>query len=516
VDRQLTLHNRLAALVAALLVAVPAGTAGAQAPAPDVVRMPLGEALRVALENNLDLVLARKEPRIAEQGVQAQEAAFDPLLSMGPSANGYKREPRFVFEQPGRGSTVGIGAEWSQRLRFGADYAVALNPTRSEGSSVLFEPFYQTSLQMRFNMPLLRGYGQEPTLEQVLVARKNLEISREELRGQAEATLDSVEAAYWDLTAAHENLRVARESLNLARELYELNKRKVEVGTLAPIEITQAEAGVASREEAVIVAETGLANAEDALRRLMAVPQGDALWEASILTTDAPAFDPRSVDLDAAISVALERRPELSGSRLNVQRRELNERVAKNTLRPGLDLQVSLTPFGNNLKEAIMLPGGELGFVTGGLGTSVSEIPDLNNYNWSTGLFLAIPIGNRAAKASYATAVLERERAEVSLARTEQDIRVDVRRAARAVESGAKRVSAASSNVVLQRKKLEAEQKKFENGMSTSFEVLTFQNDLAEAEVAVIRAVVDYNKALAALERAQGTLIEARGLRLEE
>ena len=148
------------------------------------------------------------------------------------------------------------------------------------------------------------------------------------------------------------------------------------------------------------------------------------------------------------------------------------------------------------------------------LSDSLSNIPDLDEYQWTATVTYAIPLKNRAAKANFARARLSREQAEVDLRNQEQTIRVEVRRAARAVESGIKRVEAANVNVLLQEKKLEAEQKKFENGMSTSFEVLTFQNDLADAELGQIRALLDYTKALAALERAKGTLLDARGLQL--
>jgi outer membrane protein TolC len=127
-----------------------------------------------------------------------------------------------------------------------------------------------------------------------------------------------------------------------------------------------------------------------------------------------------------------------------------------------------------------------------------------------------LPIGNRQAKANYAIATLNREKSEVSLQNTEQTIRVDVRTAVRNVASGAKRVAAARSNTVLQKKTLDAEQKKFENGMSTSFEILRIQTDLSNAQLSEIQAILDYNKALADLERAKGTLLEARGLRLDE
>ena len=147
----------------------------------------------------------------------------------------------------------------------------------------------------------------------------------------------------------------------------------------------------------------------------------------------------------------------------------------------------------------------------GRLGTAIGEIPDFESYDYSLSVNYSLPIGNRAAKAGYKIATLNREKSEISLRNTEQSIRVEVRTAVRNVTSGSKRVDAARANVVLQRKKLEAEQKKFENGMSTSFEVLEFQNDLSDAELAEIRAIVDYNKSLIALERAKGTLAPGAG-----
>jgi outer membrane protein TolC len=150
----------------------------------------------------------------------------------------------------------------------------------------------------------------------------------------------------------------------------------------------------------------------------------------------------------------------------------------------------------------------------GTTGESIENITKATQDNWNAQLTYRIPIGNRAAKADYARARLLREQSEVDLDNQQQTIRVEVRSAVRGVTSGIKRVEAARVNVRLQQKKLEAEQKKFENGMSTSFEVLTFQNDLADAERAEIQARLDYIKSLAALERAKGTLLESRGLTL--
>ncbi|TDI47901.1 MAG: hypothetical protein E2P01_06140 [Acidobacteria bacterium] len=184
---------------------------------------------------------------------------------------------------------------------------------------------------------------------------------------------------------------------------------------------------------------------------------------------------------------------------------ELSERVAKNGARHSLSLDASVRPSAGDNDQRFEAPPGTL-------------ISDTNTQsdgrNWSVGMTYGYTIGNRRAKATYAIARINREKSELDVRIVEQDIRVDVRVAARAVTSGAKRVAAARSSAMLQRRTLEAEQKKYENGMSTSFEVLRIQTDLSDAQLSEIRAILDYTKALADLERAKGTLLEARGLAL--
>lgn len=489
------------------------------------VRMSLGEAQRAALENNLDLVIARKDPRIAALNVDFSKAAFDPTIGASANHAESKDEPSQIFQST-RSKSDDFGLSWTDRLTFGGEYSLTLGSRKTDAPNPFrsYNPSYGSALTMNYSMPLLRGFGRTVNTSDIVIARRNLEISNDELRRQAISTIKSVEDAYWDLVAARAALGVARQSFDLAGDLLSLNRKKVEVGTLAPIEITQAEAGVASREELVIVAEATLQSAEDNVRRLLATPSADPAWNRRLIPTDEPTFAVRTPDLESAIAKALETRPELAASRRALENRKLGERVAENGVKPGLQLDAGLTPSGNNLKGFVLDPGtdGITGTAddrlipdTGGLGESLSEVPKFRNYNWSVGLSYTMPLFNRAAKAAYGTAILEREKAEVALQNTEQSIRVDVRNAVRGVESGAKRVAAARSSTVLQRKKLEAEQKKFDNGMSTSFEVLTFQTDLQNAQLSEIRALLDYQKALADFERAKGTLLEARGLQLE-
>lgn len=473
-------------------------------------RLSLAEALRIALENNLDLVSARYAPDLAEQDITVQDSDFDPGFEATGTMDETKRAATQLSTVTGsrsQSANAGVG----QTLSMGLDYSVGFGMTRAEqtGPNVVAPVSYFSGFNLGFTLPLLKGFGSQVNTEQLVLARNAWDVSITDLEGQAETVLESVEGAYWNVVAARAALDVARQALGRAEDLLELNRKKVEVGTLAPIEITQAQAGVASQEEGVIVAEVTLWDAEDELRRLLAIPEHDPIWEQEIVNTDLPDFSPREVNLVDSIEVALASRPEMMRARQTVRDRELNEKVAKRNVRHQLDLIGGYDPSGASLDVPNLSPPPEL-VTQGNLQDSLATIGD--QYNWNAQLLYRVPFGNRAARAGFAKARLSREKSEVDLQNQSQTIRVEVRRAARAVESGQKRIEAAQVNVTLQRKKLEAEQKKFENGMSTSFEVLTFQNDLADAELSEIRARLDYIKGLASLERAQGTLLESRGL----
>jgi outer membrane protein TolC len=521
----------IGALVASSLPAVRAQDA-------DAVPMSLSECLNQALGNNLDLAIAKKDPEVAWNDVLFQKAAFDPnfLAGLAYSESKSEAQPAFVggaalYVAP-KTKGESIFADFSGRLNFGATYQARMSSGKTDYTPAFttgYTPSYNSTLALDFTLPLLRGFGKEVNEYSLLVAKTNVSISHEQLLAQATNTLRTVEDAYWDLLATRKAQEVAEQALKLAQDLYDLNKKKVEVGTLAPIEITQAEANVASNVEGVITSKAAVKNAEDNLRRLLAIPAADPLWSMSIVPTEEPASAQNLQKLDDAIAKALQARPEILQSRMQVENAELGERVAKKNAWHGLDLSARLVPQGNNLEsiettqsagpDGILNTDDDLitqNFITGGIGTALAEIPKLNNYDWSIGLTYAVPIWNRAAKASYANATIAREKAVLSEQNTEDLVRVDVRRAVRAVESGYERVAAARKNVELQTKKLEAEQKKFDNGMSTSFEVFTFQTDLRNAQLSLIRALLDYNKALADLERAKGTLLESKGLKLAD
>jgi outer membrane protein TolC len=493
----------------------------------DTARLSLAECLDAALTNNLDLVSARLDPAIAEQQIEQTMAPFDGAVDAGASYNDSDgdetiRDNVSLIQDTGKSESEVLNGDvsFNHLLQYGGSYSLRydLGDVDFASTSVQAATGFLTrsifeqeteGFTLSYDMPLLNGFGKEVNTINILLARSGLETSREDLRLQAMQTVQAVEDAYWNVLAAKEAVRIARLALQRAEDLLELNKKKVEVGTLAPIEITEAEAGVAAQVETVIVRETTLEDAEDVLLQLMAVPQNDMLWVQSIDPVDRPSWDEIQVDLDSAITTALDQRPEMSTARQALRDNELSERVAKKNTRHGLNLNASIAPDQHDdtdrLVETLSPPG-----IQPSDTTTNSE-----DTNWSIGLRYTYSFRNRAAKADYAIAKHTTEKSDIALRNLEQTIRVDVRRAVRNVESGKQRIRAARKNTELQQEKLNAEEKKYDNGMSTSFEVLTFQNDLADAELRQIQAGLDYAKSLTALELAKGTLLEARGLRLD-
>ena len=510
-------------LALVLALSVPAGMVQAQDEQdPNAVSMSLGDCLSKALEHNLDLRIAKLDPVATRESVTFQDAVFDPVLGATANIGGDTASTTandIEFPEDNTTDFWDASASIRQQLKFGATYEVGARyvDDSREGLNLNSQTgFFSLSRSdttnlgpfLNFEIPLLKNFGRETNTLLLVRAQNDVRISDEELKRNADLTLKAVEDAYWDVAASRAAVRVSKQSLKLAQDLFDLNKKKVEVGTLAPIEITQAEAGVASREEGVIVAENLLRDTEDNLRRLMAIPPDDPLWDRPILPTDEPKAQPTTIDLDAAIATALTERAEVRNARVQLESDSLSAKVADKQKRHQLnlvgrvnanftdtsqgftDLQPPIVPINNTFEE--------------------QTFP-----SWSIGLVYAYPFGNRAAKADAAIAKITQERSQLGVERVEQDVRVDVRTAVRAVESGAKRVAAAHANTVLQQKTVDAELKKFENGMSTSFEVLRIQTDLSDAQLAEIRAVLDYNKALADLERAKGTLLASKGMKLE-
>lgn len=467
-----------------------------------VMVLSLQESILLGLKNNLEIAIEGFNPKIRESDITTAKAVFDPTAFAEvffartelQNRSGLATNP--VTEDEDVGAAVGV----RQKLPTGADYELRFDNNRNDTNTSFLgglNPAYESALTLVLTQPLLKNFGVDVNRTGIKIAQNEREISLDRFRERTMDVVAGIYNAYWDLVFALEDLKVAQRSLDLARELAELNRARVRAGVAAPVEITQAEAELAARQAGVTVAEKQVRDAEDNLKVILNIPK-EGEWGGAILPSDPARFTPITPDLPAAVADALSKRPEYEAAKIDLGNRELTLRFARNQLLPDLALEGSV---GLN-----------------GLGGSYED--DLDNlgttdfYTASVGLVFSVPLGNRAARAEFIKAQLELEQARVSLRSLELGITAEVREAVRRIERNAKLIDETKAARVLREEQLRIERKRLEAGVSTTFEVLTFQRDLAVAQSAEVRAVTEYNKSMANLDRVRGVVLEKHRIRM--
>ncbi|HET9767458.1 MAG TPA: TolC family protein, partial [Thermoanaerobaculia bacterium] len=308
-------------------------------------------------------------------------------------------------------------------------------------------------------------------------------------------------------------VEVTEESLRLAQDLHRMNKVRVDVGTLAPLELVQSEVGIATREESIILAQFRRDNAEDALRQLLHFEEGE-LWNLPIVPTTPAQLPTPQIDLDAAIATAMKERPELRNQELQVDLRALDAAYFRNQMLPRLDLTAR---YGyNGIGGTIRNPTtGEI-IESGGASDAIRQVRDRDFDGWRLTLDFAYPLQNRSARAAKAIADVNLEQGKTQLEQLQETVRTEVRRAVRSVRTATQEIQSATASVRLAEQNVDAERKRYENGLSTSFQVLQIQEDLTEARSRLVASVAGYRRALAEYYRSIGQLLDAEGVELED
>jgi outer membrane protein len=465
----------------------------------NVVSLTLDQAVEIALRRNLALVLQRYIRNEARLGVLQALGIYDLSLTADPSY-AYSKSPAVSRFSTSLSKTETFNLGLSQLFPAGGNLAFnfANSRTTSQGSSFfLFNTFYQPNPGFTFTQPLLKGFGSDVTEQGILLARITSDNNRAEFERQAIAVAVQVINAYWTLVNTREQLVVSQESLQLARDLNERNRIQVQVGTLAPLEVVQSEAAIATREEAIISAQAAIGDAADQLRILLNLPQGD-LWQLELLPTTPAETSTLQIDLNDSIAVALATRTEVREETLSVARAKVNAAVAHNALLPTLNLQANYN----------------LGSLGTSYGSAIRQVTAFDFPGWTIGLHFAFPIQNRAARAGSAIADLDVKRFDWELDQEKKVVINEVRHAVRAVETAAKQIDAAHKGRNFQERNLDAERKRYENGMSTSFQITQIQDQLTQAKQAEVNAVVGYRTALAEYYRTVGKLLPELGVRI--
>ncbi|HYN21889.1 MAG TPA: TolC family protein [Thermoanaerobaculia bacterium] len=484
----------------------------------NAVLLSLDEAVEVALRQNLGLAIQRYTRNRARLGVDQTLGIYD-LLASGTAYTEELSSPVISTFEASESNLQRFNFDVDQLLPLGGTVGVGVSSRRSESNSPFarVNPGFSAGLEFSFNQPLLRDFGRLATERGLLVALNRSQASRDEFERQLVTIVQDVIDAYWSLVGARQQLIVAQESLSLAGELHDRNKIQVDVGTMAPLELVQSEAAIAEREEGIITAQAAVGDGEDALRRLLNLPAGE-LWETEIRPVTDSAIQHTPIDVEAAIRTAFEERPELHTQQLDIEQARIERDFAVNQERPTLDLDLTYgySGVGGDVIIRDEDTGQIIDTIPGGYSDALDQVTGLDFRGWTAQLTFGYPLQNRGARAARAIAEIDLERAETAFEDAQKGIITEVRQAARRVETAAKQIDAARASKVFQERNLDAERKRYENGMSTSFQITQIQEDLTEARSREVNAVVNYRTALADYQRVIGRLLEEEGISIAD
>ncbi|MGA9353818.1 MAG: TolC family protein [Terriglobales bacterium] len=416
---------------------------------------------------------------------------------------------------------------YNQAFQWGTNMSLAFNNTRVAADNPYneFTPLLNSSFNFRLTQHLLQGFGFAPNDRFIRIAKNDREISDVAFRLQITSTVDQIENMYWDLVYAYENVRVQKEQLAFAQKTLSDNKKQVEIGTLAPIEVVRAQSTVASDQQTLTVALTNLQLEQllmkNALSRTLVDPR---LADAEVIptsTTALPGDEPVAPTQDL-VNNALGHRPELAEARINLTNTEISNKAIRNALRPTVDL---FAYYGGNGQGGNLNPNfvcisdpsfcGETSFPTI---PPISYTSTLNQLVNSTapdkgaGISVNIPLRNRAAQATQVRSEFEYRQAQLRIQQLENQVRIEVRNAQFGVQQNRASVDSAQAAVDLANQSLDAEQKKYALGASTSTLVLQYQSGMTQAEVTLVSAKAAYEKAQIELDRATGQLLDNAGV----
>ncbi|UCE42107.1 MAG: TolC family protein [Candidatus Aminicenantes bacterium] len=485
----------------------------------------LNDCIVGALKNNLGLAVEVFNPQLADISVTQAKEKFVPSIYLGFNKQ-ETNQPSFSWIEAGdqvQEQFRDIFGQLTQEIPTGGNFRLTLYSYETETTAKFqtINPRFGSQLRFDFTQPLLKDFGFKVSQREIIIAKNNTAISEIQLKQTLLDTVYNVEEAYWNYVGSIEYYKVMEQSLKLAQDLLAKNTREVEVGMLAPIEVLTAKSEVARREADILQAESMIKGTQDRLKTILNLSAKEDIDLTKIVPTDTPTFEERDVSLEEALAMGLQMRPDLQAIRVDMKNRDLDLSFAKNQLLPELNFQASLWSPGLSGTQLIYenddpINGEIIGEIPGKFSDALRDAFKFKYKNWNFGLTLSIPITSIITRAQYAQAKVSLEQAQVSLQNQEQQAFLEIRDAVRDVQISYKQVQAYKLARELAQEKLEAEQKKLKVGLATNYEVLLHQRDLADAQSSELRAVIDYNLALAALDRALGTTLEKKNIKMTE
>ena len=478
---------------------------------PPTVSLTLDDAVRRAVEKNPDLAIVRLGTEVEAARVGESKAAYTPVFSSTFGRSSAVTPPsNFLLGDRGVDvndlfSSTGV----RQRLKWGSGtWSVSWDSSRTTTNNPIssFDPTLQSGFQIAFSQPLLKDRKIDAARQQYIIAKRNQQSSDIRFREAVVQTVAAVKQAYWTFKASLANVTVQQRSLELAQQLARENKIRVDAGQIPPLDLVQAEAEVAQRREGLIRARTLAEDSEDALRRLIVDPADVSFWRVRLDPTEEPTVVGPAPDIDGAVVKALDGRSDIARAGHELDNAGTTVEFLKNQRLP--DVRVETSYRGSGLAGTQFLrtgsfPGTVIGARNLGFGDAIGQVFTNDYPTWSFGLTVSYPLGRSYEAASLARAEIERRQATERIASLKVQAAETVRRAGRQIRSTTERVEAARAGATLAQERLEAEQRRYEVGLSTTFLITQAQRDLLEAQVSLLQTTLDYESAVVNFEAVQ-------------
>jgi outer membrane protein len=503
----------------------------------------LSDAIAMALENNIDVEVSRYAYPLADASLLSAQASNGAGVSYDPAITSNINWARSAQIQTNSvtagGQSVNVGD--IQTRNFGvvqgfptggtATLGFNNNSTTTNNTNAIFLPSYNSGLSLQATQPLLQGFGWAYNTRNIRVAKNNIRVTDYQFEQQLNTTLNTVISTYWNLVSSALAVDVAQQTLDEANRLLSDNKKQLDIGTMAPLDVLQAQQQVSTSETNLITAQTAVEQLEVSLKNLISRNglANASLSAVHIIPTDritVPAVEPIQPVQDV-VARALDHRPELAQQRLQVENSKINLSGAHNALLPQLNVVgnvsnpgaggiTNTTPQINPLTGQVIpriLPNPDL---IGGYGNILRQVFGVPTINYQIGFQLNIPLRNRSAQAAYIQQDLQLRQSELGVQKEVNQIRMDVQNALIAVKNARARYQSAATASAVAQQVLDAEQKKYELGASTSYAVVQHQVDLANARSAEVSAVSAYAQAKLQLDQATGTILENNNVIIDE
>jgi len=516
-------------------------------------KLTLNESIEMALKNNLEIEIERANVGITRQQARAAEGYFDPDFRWLPSLEARNVPVGSVLQSSdGKLSERNLvqNVYFNQRIsNFGTAFHVDFENSRNSTSNSFstLNPFLTSRLVIGITQPLLRNRETDRERTELRIRRRAADISDVDFRLKVIDVVGRVEQSYWNLVGALQDMTVKADGVELARKNLAQNRRMIDAGTLAPVELSASEAELERRLDTYYAAVGAVTEAENALKLLLAPDRNATLWSDRIQPADVKTLEPpaTSDDLKQAVETAMKNRPELRQVALRAESNAIQKRYAANQTKPQVNLVANYSnmglggtlratedPFSSSLGELFrrvnqissdsgLPPVAVPSFGTlpdsllGGYGTALAGLFGGNFQSVSVGLQFDLNLKNRAAQANLAQSVITERRLKLEQALAEQVIGAQVRNAMQAIATARQRISAAEAGERAAKEKVESETRLFQTGESTNFLVLTRQNEYLDSRRRVVVSNLDFNKAVAQFERAMGTTLASHNVRLD-